>query len=458
MKKLLLLLLLPAVCTAEELRLSASDEEQTELALTIYNNFALVREHREILLPEGRFQLEFEGVATTIDPTSVAIESEALDVIEQSYRYDLLNKQTLLERFVGRKLKYTRTVLEGARFETLLREGTLLSINPEVVQFGDEIEIDPEGTISLAYLPDDLKTSPTLRWTLNNKSTGSHGLQVSYIANQIGWQTDYVLNLDDREQRAGLVGWVSLRNDSGARFRKASIQLVAGEVNRQAPQVRHARALQAMSMEQADALPTRQTLSDYHLYTLKEPVGLDGHAVKQVRLLQADGIKISKNYVVESQVQTYQMQNEEPAGVAVVYSFANNGPVNQPLPAGRYRVYKSDRGGNKQFIGEDRESHTPVKGTVELSTGRAFDIRARRKQTSFRRLSDKMIEVAYEITLDNQTDKSVAVEVRENLQGSWSIVEESLKGEKLNATTYVFTLKPGKGRSASVSYTARFSF
>lgn len=125
-------------------RVVLGDSNQTNLSVTVYNNnFALVREVRESVLPRGLVELEFQDVPTTIDPTSVTGKSlgkgRQFLVLEQNYRYDLLNRETLLSKFLGRRLKYSRTVLEGASYEKILREANLLALNPEIVDFGDEI-------------------------------------------------------------------------------------------------------------------------------------------------------------------------------------------------------------------------------------------------------------------------------------------------------------------------------
>ena len=54
-------------------------------------------------------------------------------------------------------------------------------------------------------------------------------------------------------------------------------------------------------------------------------------------------------------------------------------------PSGRARW--KDRRGNAQFIGEDRIEHTPKHETVTLKLGESFDVRVRRKQTEFNKLS-----------------------------------------------------------------------
>ena len=113
-----LMLLAPSLSAAEPLVsaiLQVGQSSQIETSLTIYSdNFALVSEVRQAQLPEGRFELNYGDVAASIDPTSVAVSSKGefgdFTVLEQSYRYDLLNRESLLKRFINHKLKYARSV------------------------------------------------------------------------------------------------------------------------------------------------------------------------------------------------------------------------------------------------------------------------------------------------------------------------------------------------------------
>lgn len=149
---------------AAPLSLQVNEEAQRDVSLTVYsNNFAVVREVREARLPKGIVELEYRDVARDIDPTSVTVKargasSEQFNLLEQNYRYDLLNRQTLLARFINKKLKYARSVLQDGQYETVYREGMLLSVGPEIVDFGDEIEVEPLGTITLSYIPEELKS------------------------------------------------------------------------------------------------------------------------------------------------------------------------------------------------------------------------------------------------------------------------------------------------------------
>ena len=106
----LLLLALAPVGPAQAGPLAVTWDAQRAVAVTIYNgNLGLVRDVREARLPTGRQEVQFEDVATQIDPTTVHLGSltdpAGLTIVEQNYEYDLLSSQKLLEKYVGKRVR-----------------------------------------------------------------------------------------------------------------------------------------------------------------------------------------------------------------------------------------------------------------------------------------------------------------------------------------------------------------
>ena len=57
-------------------------------------------------------------------------------------------------------------------------------------------------------------------------------MEASYLAGKLAWNADYVLTVARDDKAADLDGWVTVRNGSGTSFRNASLQFVAGDLNR----------------------------------------------------------------------------------------------------------------------------------------------------------------------------------------------------------------------------------
>ena len=114
---------------------------------------------------------------------------------------------------------------------------------------------------------------------------------------------------------------------------------------------------------------------------------------KQVSLLDASSIPLTKTYEVDGQQYYYRSAMRPGAPVKdpvqVYYKFKNEEKANlgMPLPAGTVRVYQSDSSGNVLFAGEDHIDHTPKDEQISLHVGNAFDVVAERKQTDFKSLS-----------------------------------------------------------------------
>ena len=455
-----IVVLVTGVATASQFELGV--EGRTRLALTVFNsNLTVVRDQREVVLPTGEIELEFTDVARTILPPTVSISSAAsrgFSANQQNYRFDLLNPNSLLERFVGSKVKYSKFLLQEKGYEKILREGILLSINPEIVKFGDVIEISPEGTISLPYIPDDLNTSPTLVFKGENQKPGKQELTVRYHAAGVGWEADYALTL---EKEASLSGWVTIRNQSSSDFAVDELVLVAGDVNRNPgipkmmAEAQHMRATASFD----SASPVASSPGDYHAYRFPGQVNLLNQDMTQLKLISADGIRYEKSYRLASVAQRFGNQAAQESSPAVWISIAGSrgSGLNKPLPAGNIRVYERDKA-SETFIGESRIGHTAAGHKIDISIGRAFDVSANRIQTSFQRFGEREAEVGYRIEMTNDKPESVVVSVEEQLTGDWTIISESQKGTKRDSMTYVFELKVPSQSSTELEYSVRFKW
>ena len=234
----LLLCAAPLAAAAQEPVVSGPEGTQG-VSLTVYNgNFAVVREERRIPLRAGRNLVRYEGVAQQIDPTSVSIRSltapGAVTVREQNYQFDLVSPNALLEKSVGKTVRYVSLDDRGVR--RVLVEGTLLSPPSSggvVVRTADgRFVLNPAGTAEVGDVAAGLVSRPSLLWMLDVAQAGEHDAQVSYITSGITWKADYVAVVREDETRVDLTGWVTLDNRSGATYRDARLQLMAGDVRR----------------------------------------------------------------------------------------------------------------------------------------------------------------------------------------------------------------------------------
>ena len=447
-------------------------DDQTELALTVYNSdLALVRDVRNLQLPRGTFDLRFMDIAATVNPATVHIRSltepTRLDVLEQNYEYDLLEPDKLLRKYVGRDVTLVRLVQDGGDTRQEEVKARLLSFNNAPVwQIGNEIVTGMHADhIRFPELPGNLYSRPTLIWSLENGGAARHRVEASYLATKLSWNADYVLTVARDDKSADVDGWVTLTNGSGTGFRNAKLQLVAGELNR----VRQVFGRMEADMKLNAAAPAaermaQESFSDYHLYTLERKTTVNNNETKQVSMLEATGFPVKKRYIVDGQ--SFYYRNAQHPGspikdvVQVYYQFKNetSAGLGMPMPAGVVRVYQSDSKGGVQFVGEDRIDHTPKDEMLNLKIGNAFDVVSERKQVDFERISSNVYEMEYEVVIRNHKATPISVEVNEPIGGTWRMIRTSHEYTKTDAWAAQFNLSVPADGAATLKYRVRVTY
>jgi len=440
---------------------SASDRKT--VSITVYNqNFGLVREVRELpSLGSGKVELEFRDVAANIQPETVSIKALGggrLSVLEQNYRYDLLTPQTLLQKYVGKRVRAYRYHEQTAKEDVV--DADLLSVEGgPVLRFNNEITFGYPARLAFPQVPDNLIAKPTLVWLVDSAAP-KQTVEVTYLTQNLNWSADYVLVVDDAEKKADLNGWVTLVNQSGASYENAELKLVAGDVNRVQPQPMRAYATKAKAAGAAAPQFQEQGLFEYHLYSLQRPTNVLQNEQKQVSLLTAPGIFVNKKLIFFGEQYWYrgqygQVLSNQKVGVYLDIQNSEQNHLGMPLPKGTLRVYKADKSGAKQFVGEDSIDHTPRDEKLRVKMGEAFDVVGDRKETEWRELGPCAAESAWEIEIRNHKDTAVEVEDYEPIGGDWTILSSSQAAEKKDANTFTFTIKvPARG-SSKVHYKVR---
>jgi len=443
---------------------------RTDVALTVYNeDLALVRDVRELDVAAGQSTVRFEDVAARVDATSVTVRSltapQRFVVVEQSFAFDLVSPEKLLQRWLGREVELVET---GDRLRERVTPAVLLSATgPNVYRIGDRIAVGHPGRVVLPNPPDDLATRPTLRWRLADPGPARHKVEVSYLTGGLSWSADYVALLLPDDAAADLTCWVTLANQSGARFDDASLKLVAGQINRGAPPAKVLGRAMDMAMAQ-EAAPSRfrdERLFEYHLYTLDRRTTLAEEETKQMELLAATGVKLTKSFRLVGEPMWWrsrvgELERNVPVGVFLEFTNDAASHLGVPLPAGRVRLYKQDEGGAKQLIGEDTLAHTPRDERVVLKAGNAFDVVASRTQTDYRTVSTEpfQVEVGFAVTIRNRRKERATVTIREPIGGEWKVIESTHPPQKIDAATLGFEVPVPASAEVTVRYRAQVAF
>ncbi|MEE9552952.1 MAG: DUF4139 domain-containing protein [candidate division Zixibacteria bacterium] len=452
-----------SILTILILMLGASLTSADDIAITIYNdNFGLVKQTRTLEFRKGIGEIRFDDVAARIDPTSVHIspKESGIAVLEQNFQYDLVNTQKMMQRYLGSEIG---VVTKGGE----LHRGSLLSFDGKFVILksgSGEITItNAEEIVDYRFgsLPEGLILKPTLVWLTESESKQKSACEVSYLTDGINWHAEYVAVVDQDDKNLDLSGWVSIDNKSGMTYKDAALKLVAGKVHRVDKPVVMARS-GAMNYKADKAVPFQEeAFFEYHLYTLTRTSTVADNEIKQLSLFPETKTSATKVYIVEGRPYQYwnRGQDDKPK-VKVNLEFVNSEKhgLGMPLPKGKLRVYKADKDGALQFVGEDRIDHTPKNEKIRVMLGEAFDIVCERKKTDHIDLGADHYRATYEITLRNHKDDDVVVTVVEPTLGwrEWHILKSNIEFKKVSAYKVEFPVSVKSNDESKLTYTIEY--
>lgn len=457
-------LLFGPAASAETPETRSTLADQTEVAVTIYNSdIALVRDQRKLTLNRGPNTVAFREISALIRPETALLRSvshpKSLQLLEQNFDFDLLSPNKLLEKYVGKEVGIIRThPTTGAEITETAR---VLSVNQGIVlQYPDRIEMQAPGRVVFSEVPPNLRDKPTLVMQLTNEQVSSQTVELSYLTSGLNWNADYVAELNKNDSKLDLAGWVTLSNQSGATYKNAKLQLVAGDVNRvyddAQPMLLRKEAFAIA--ESAGAPMQEESLFEYHLYTLERPTTIAENQTKQVALLSANEVPVSKEFRLAGADYYYRSRYGDigqklKVGVFVKLKNDEKSNLGMPLPKGTVRVYKKDASGNAQFVGEDQINHTPKNETLELKLGDAFDVTADKNQTDYRKQAavgrfSYAADLTFEILIKNAKSEAVRVTVLEPIPGDWKMLSETHPHKKAAANTARWEIEvPPHGRT-----------
>src|ERR1700730_4617268 len=288
-KLLLIMLLLCGAAVGQE----KTADNSNQPALTIYNqDFFVAREYVPLDLRPGVNHAEFAGIASHLEPDSVILRDLAgrsLQVLEQNYRNDPISQELLLSFYEGKTIDFLvqradrQEIVKGKVVRSGYIPSSYYAQNYQQPSFTQPI-IEVDGVLRFGLpgqplfpaLSGDSILKPTLSWLLQTNDPGKFDAEISYVAGGMSWQSDYNIVVSDnpkgKTDLLDMVGWITMRNQSGKSFENANIKLMAGDVNKLQPASLATRAYGAMNKAMADEAMApvvhEKSFDEFHIYTL----------------------------------------------------------------------------------------------------------------------------------------------------------------------------------------------
>jgi hypothetical protein len=212
--------------------------------LTVYNqNFAAVKETRNLELAEGENEIRVTDITAHLEPESVVLhelhQPDSVRILEQNYESDPLSEGLLLRKSEGKLLDFEIVVPQTSEKKIvqgrILRSGYVpytsafqlfgpqyayqqaAYVNPEgggqpIVEMNGKIQFGLPGKPIFDSLDPKAFLKPTLLWKLWSSEAGKHEVQFSYLTGGMRWEANYNAVAPESGDTFDIVGWVTLEN------------------------------------------------------------------------------------------------------------------------------------------------------------------------------------------------------------------------------------------------------
>lgn len=433
-----------------------------QTSLTIYNDGrVLMRRTVSATVPKGPSTQRLALGA--LDPATLFSLDSVVSLEKVSYD-GAVDEASALRRAVGKRLVFRLPESN----DTL--SALVLGVDPLRLQLPDgRISFTPPG--AALYPGEVVVVEPTA--TLGVRSERAQDqLRLGYFTTGASWEASYQMILGRADAR--VTGMAVLASES-LRVENAEVHLLAGSVSQPQQPPGPPRPLMARERREAAAIAvsdvaTEQRVGEFHLYSLAGRSTLLPGLRTSVALFDPASVKYERNYVVHGDVPYWgflpQQGEETEPPVEVTYTLKRPRKTefgDRPLPGGVARMYEADSAGGLQLVGEARLEHTAPGNDVRLNAGTAFDLTAKRVQTSYSTRRDStrsrgvhtVATADYRVTLKNAKDSAVTIDVQEERAGEWSVVASSVRPEKVSSTITRFRVRvPARGE-ATLTYRIR---
>lgn len=449
-----------------------AEKNASELSLSVYNtNVALVRDLRDFTLNVGKNSLVFNNVAEKIQPETAFVKGENIQVIEQNYNYDLRTPVNIIDASIGKTVK--TALWDEASGKTIFDKAKIIDsrYGHPILKFDYGIEVNFPGRLIFDDLPENLVSVPTLSSEIYAKNSGEQTLELTYLTKGLSWKVDYSAEMIN-DKVLNLLGWITLNNESGADYKNASLQFIAGDVNYVGseaivpkPLMFSARAQNAdmAVMNKSTALNQfPQKLGDYYVYTLPFKTSVLNNQSKQLALLDKKNVVFEKKYKFTSPLYLwngvtgggFDLQNPD---VFVVLQNNKKAGLGEVLPQGVIRFYDKTKSSGLQFVGENLFEKSVIGQKSELSLGKAFDLNIDGKILNIQKVAPDVVEAEIEIVFHNASMQNESVDFVQNFNALWEIVSANIPLNNKSAEKAEWNVSVPKQGKSVLTYKVKLS-
>ena len=418
-------------------------------SLTVYsNNFSNYNTKVDFNITKQKFTLYYRDLPNSVFLDSIYPKfSNEISILSQTFVLKSNIIKSLLKSNLNQEVEFYEN-----RFSREPKSGKLISIEPIIIESNNKFFIINESSrVIYSTFPKVVK--PHIKWELLAKSGVKKAtLNLSYQLSGVKWESSYIANIGAK--KLTLFGWAKIENNTDIDFREVNLSLIAGEVNKiEKSRYNRYKSIKkrVLSMSIApESKPSLNSLVGLYRYSFKDSVDILKDEIKNLPLFGNKEIHYKRYGVAYNS--SFDNYGQEKLSFAQFIEFKNS--FNNPLPAGRVKVYK-----NNNFIGEDFIKNTPKNENIKLKIGTLFDVKGDKKITKFiSREHYKYVETTY--IVKNRAKEDITLKINENIPRYGDNIELNTtcsnicKRDKNSAFLQTFTIN----LKADSSYSFKSSF
>jgi hypothetical protein len=426
--------------------------------------YALITETRTINIPAGESVVRFEGVSEGLFPETAIVTGLPKGVKEKNRDARLLSPAGLVDAYLKRQVKLTRT--DKATGKTV-EETALVTAGPNggvILQTDAGYEALrctglPER-MRYGGVPKDLSAKPTLSVITTSDRAVTATVTLTYMAAGFDWQASYVMNAGefaaDHKLDLNVFAWLTIANGGNQSFANANLMAVAGKPNRvgnaalpKSPPP--ALTLKCWPMQRTHEVPeyfpygdfpveepyleqdakmyrmeavammappspvmaappapaivaTQEELGDLKLYRVPERVTVNAKGQKQVAMLVQPKSKFRRVYRA-SPLSLYGYSQQTPLIPMLIGKNEKVDGLGLPLPSGTGMVFENSTYGS-QLVGEIKVKDRAVGDEIELALPATSAV-----QVAANRLTQDKNGADYKLRLSNANPYAISAEI-----------------------------------------------
>lgn len=389
------------------------------LEVDIYSDYAIIKDNWPEKIGEGTKVVQWQ-LPENIDLNSFVILSPEIEVLSR-----IEEKSSQLE---GRLV---HVFVSGGR----LYKGILKSLGEELVlvdsENGNLVAIINKDHVTSIIPQEKVNFTKKLKLELLNQNKQElENLQVRYIASGISWNVIYSLELNDK--KATLVGEYQIDNKTTNSYKDASVRLIAKtEPNYYPYGLRNEMALSTKGSFDMIQEPQMTQRAETAVYEIPRKIDIPSEARLRLDLLKEEDLKVERSYIMD----------DNRINVEIELS-----GIKQPLPQGEISIFDEGILASKQFL-----SSKPQSGKLKLNLGETLDIAGLRESLRHYKKGLNLVD-EYRVTLKNNKEEEVTVQVKAFLPRSNSEVESKMPYRRISSNIVIFDVVVGSKEEVVFDY------